>query len=101
MKIFKYTFKFFLNKYILTVLILAGWLLFFDKNDVFSQVDRHREVMKLQAESDYFRNEILRNKKEQHELQSDPALLEKFARENYFMKRDSEDVFVIVGDTVR
>jgi cell division protein FtsB len=88
------------NKYLLTVLALAGWLLFFDKNDIFSQYDRHRQVKKLEAEANYFRAEINQNKKELNELQSDPKLLEKFAREHYLMKRDSEDIFIVVRDTL-
>ena len=88
------------NKYILTLAILAAWLLFFDKNDIFSQIDRRKEVNKLEAEANYFRNEIANNKKMESELQSDPKLLEKFAREHYLMKKDDEDIFVMVEDTL-
>lgn len=89
------------NKYLITVVIMAVWLLFFDKNDIFSQYDRHQQVKKLENEANYFRSEIEQNKKELKELQSDPKQLEKFAREHYLMKKDSEDIFVIVEDTLR
>lgn len=89
------------NKYLLTVCALAVWLLFFDKNDFFSQYDRHQQVKKLETEASYFQDEISRNKRELHELQSDPKQLEKFAREHYLMKKDSEDIFVIVEDTLK
>lgn len=81
-------------------MVLAVWLFSFDKNDVFSQYDRHQQVKKLENEVAYFRSEISRNKQELKELQSDPKLLEKFAREHYLMKKDSEDIFVLVEDTL-
>lgn len=88
------------NKYLITVVVFAVWLFSFDKNDIFSQYDRHQQVKKLENEAAYFRSEINRNKQELKELQSDPKLLEKFAREHYLMKKDSEDIFVLVEDTL-
>ena len=84
----------------ITIAALATWLLFFDKNDVFSQIDRHNEVKKLEAEANYFRNEVTKNKREQAELKSNPKLLEKFAREHYLMKKDGEDIYVLVEDSL-
>lgn len=85
----------------ITITVLVVWLLFFDKNDFFSQYERREQVKKLEQEANYFRNEINRNKNEQQELQSNPKLLEKFAREHYLMKKDSEDIYVIVEDTLK
>jgi cell division protein DivIC len=93
-------FRFFKNKYVLAVLFLATWLLFFDKNDLFTQLDRRQQVKKLERERDYYTSEIERSKQEIKELQSNPRMLEKFAREHYLMKRDNEDVYIIVTDSV-
>ena len=87
------------NKYLLVVVALGVWLLFFDKNDLFSQWARRAEVKKLENDVKYYRTEIERNRKEMQELQSNPKLLEKFAREHYLMKRDNEDIFILVPDT--
>lgn len=100
MKIFKSVFSFFRNKYVITVAVLAVWLLFFDRNDVFTQYNRHKEVLKLEQEAQYFKDEIARNKKEGIELQSNPKLLEKFAREHYLMKKDNEDIYLLVADSL-
>ncbi|MGL5891408.1 MAG: FtsB family cell division protein [Bacteroidia bacterium] len=89
------------NKYLLVIAGLTIWLLFFDRNDLFTQLDRRAEVKKLESERDYFSNEIKRNQKEIQELRSNPKLLEKFAREHYLMKKDNEDIFVIVEDTTK
>jgi len=91
----------FKNKYVITIVVFAAWLLFFDKNDIFSQIERHNEVKKLEAEASYFRTEVANNRKEEEELKSDPKLLEKFAREHYLMKKDGEDIYVLVEDSLK
>ena len=84
------------NKYLLVVVGLFFWLLYFDKNDVFTQFDLIKKCNKLNSEKEYYIAEIENNKKEVVELQSNQKSLETFAREKYLMKRDNEDVFVFV-----
>ncbi len=84
------------NKYLLTIIGLSVWLCFFDRNDLFTQLEMKRKVNKLESEKQYYQNEITNNKSELVELQTNSKNLEKFAREKYLMKRDNEDVFVIV-----
>lgn len=84
------------NKYLLVIIGLFFWLLYFDKNDVFTQFDLIKKCNKLNSEKDYYIAEIENNKKEIIELQNNKESLETFAREKYLMKRDNEDVFVFV-----
>ena len=84
------------NKYFLVVVGLFFWLLYFDKNDVFTQFDLIKKCNKLNSEKEYYINEIENNKKEVIELQNNKKSLETFAREKYLMKRDNEDIFVFV-----
>jgi cell division protein FtsB len=72
--------------------------LFFDKNDVFSQMDLNKQVNKLRTEKKYFTEEIRKNNKDMMELRTNPKNLEKFARENYLMKKDNEVIYVIVPE---
>ena len=88
--------KIFKNKYFLVIIGLIVWLLYFDKNDVFTQFDLVAKCNKLNTEKDYYIAEIENNKKEIVELQTNKESLETFAREKYLMKRDNEDVFVLV-----
>ena len=88
--------KFFKNKYFLTSLAIIAWLLFFDKNDVFSQFDLMQKCKKLEKERNYYIAEIESNKSTLNELQTNKKSLETFAREKYLMKKDNEDVFVFV-----
>lgn len=85
------------NKYFLVIIGLFFWLLYFDKNDVFTQFDLIKKCNKLNSEKEYYIAEIENNKKEIFELQNNQKSLETFAREKYLMKRDNEDVFVFVN----
>lgn len=82
------------NKYFIVVVVLISWLMYFDKNDVFTQFELVQKCNKLNAEKDYYISEIEKNKREINELENNSKNLETFAREKYLMKKDSEDVFV-------
>jgi hypothetical protein len=84
------------NKYFLTSLGIVTWLLFFDKNDVFTQWDLIKKCRKLEKERSYYLSEIEMNKYLLGELRTNQKSLETFAREKYLMKKDNEDVFVFV-----
>lgn len=90
-----------LNKYFISVLAVVVWVTFFDKNDLFSQYELAQKLKALKTEEKYYQAEIEKNKSDMIELRTNPANLEKFAREKYMMKKDNEEIFVIVKDTVK
>ena len=75
------------------------WMLVFDANDLGKQADIYHKWQDLRNEKQYDLDNIEVVKKDRAELMSSPALLEKFAREKYLMKRPGEDVFVLVPAT--
>lgn len=86
------------NKYVLTLLIFIFWLLFFDRNNL---VDRYKELRKLnQFENDrvYYTERIEIDSKRLKQLRTNDRNLEKFAREQYYMKKPNEEIFVIIED---
>ncbi|MBK0381825.1 septum formation initiator family protein [Pedobacter sp. SD-b] len=87
------------NKYFLAGMAFLVWMFFFDRNDVASQYDYRTKVEKLEEEKDFYTAEIAKADKELKELTTNVNSLEKFAREKYLMKRDNEDVFVVVDST--
>jgi cell division protein FtsB len=91
----KRLFNLFRNKYFLFSLAFIVYMIFFDKNDLFSQYQYYQQVSKLKQERDFYQKETTKVNKDLDELTSDPKKLEKFARERYLMKKDNEDVFVI------
>ncbi len=85
--------------YFLTGVSFIVWMLVLDANDLGKQFDIYRKWQELRSEKKYYLDNIEIVKKERAELMSSPALLEKFAREKYLMKRPGEDVFVLVPTT--
>jgi cell division protein DivIC len=83
------------NKYLVTISAFIVWMFFFDTRDVLTQRERSRELEKLKESKAYFTSEIEKETKALEELKSDPAAIEKLAREKYFMKKDNEDLFII------
>ncbi len=83
------------NKFFIAAAAFTIWLAFLDRNNLLSQFQLQSEVNKLENQKEFFRTEIDKTKEEQRELLSSPEKLEKFAREQYLMKKDNEDLFII------
>jgi cell division protein FtsB len=77
---------------------LTIWVLFFDKNDLKTQIEFHKEVKQLEEERNYYAKENAEITRDLKELTTNLKTVEKFAREKYLMKRDNEDIFVIVEE---
>lgn len=86
------------NKYFVASVAFLIWMLFFDRNDMIAQFDYRNDVLKLKNEKEFYVKEIAQVEKNLTELTTDQLKLEKFAREKYLMKKDNEDVFVIVEE---
>ena len=71
------------------------YMLFFDTNDIPSQVKLRRQYNKLQKQHDYYSKMIEDVKFENDQLFSSKETMEKFAREEYWMKKPNEDLFII------
>ena len=89
----------FTNKYIITGIAFAVWMLFFDRNDVALQIRRVQELNKLEQNEKNMTLRIADTKKELNLLKTDPETLEKYAREKYMMKKDNEDLFIVTFDS--
>ena len=88
----------FRNKYLMAVLVFLVWLLIFDNN---SLIDRFRYLKSLhgmEEEKQYYLERIEDDSRRLNELKTDRDNLEKFAREQYLMKKENEDVFVILEE---
>ena len=87
------------NKYVLSALVFLVWILFFDRHNLLDRHKYNRELRQLESERAYYLDKIATDSKKLNELKTDDANLEKFAREQYFMKKPNEDIYLIVpGD---
>ena len=83
------------NKYFIALAVFAIVMLFLDKNDIFTQLGRRKELRGLQQSKLQYTTQIATEEKELQALKTNPAILEKYAREKYMMKRDNEELFII------
>jgi cell division protein FtsB len=88
--------KVLLNKYFLATLIFVLLIVISKNNGIIRQINQTKEINQLENQIEYYKNDIENVKKSINALRYDTAHLEKYAREKYFMKRDNEDVFVII-----
>jgi len=83
------------NKYLIAFTVFAVLLLFVDRNNMFEQLQRKQQLNELLASKKFYQGEIDKVKKNLSDLKDNPAALEKYARENYLMKKDNEDLFIV------
>jgi cell division protein FtsB len=84
------------NRYLLTIIIFFVWLLLLDSNNLISRVRELKNLRKLKSEKEYYVQRIEEDKRKLHELKTDNRNLEKFAREQYRMKKPDEDMYIIL-----
>ena len=87
-------FVFFSNIYVIVLTIFAVWMVFFDTNSLLTQMQLQKEINALKKQKKHLQKEITSDKETIKKLQ-DSAELEKFAREQYFFKKDGEEIYII------
>lgn len=89
-------YRFFWNKYVLVGTFFLIWMIFFDQNSYLMHRDLDHDISELEKDKAYFENVIVEESILLHELKTNPAETERIAREKYYMKKDSEDIFLII-----
>ena len=84
----------FKNIYVIILLAFVVWMLFLDSNSYLIHRELNKEIDKQEAEKEFYNKEIDKNNKAIKEL-SKPEGIEKLAREEYYMKRENEDIYII------
>ena len=89
-------FKILRNKWIVTSVLFLTWIIFFDENSIVSHQKNKRRLFELKQQEEYYREHIEVDNQKLEDLKAGEEKLEKFAREQYFMSKPDEDVFVVV-----
>ncbi len=87
-------FKVFTNMYVLVLTVFVIWMVFFDTNSLLIHLELRKEIKKLEKQQEFLTTEIAKDKKVLKKL-SDPEELEKFAREQYYLKKKDEEIYLI------
>ncbi len=90
--------KIIFNKYFIATVLLLCLLVFNDRNSIINRYKYKEQLQKATKENTFLKEQISNAKKESKELFSNKKNLEKFAREKYLMRRDNEDVYVIIDE---
>ena len=83
------------NYYVIALVCFLVWMVFFDKNDFITQIKLKSQLHEMRDQRDFYKEKTKQVEQERKELMENDALLEKFAREKYWMKKESEDVYII------
>jgi cell division protein FtsB len=84
------------NKYLLTLIIFIIWVLLLDSNNLVARYKEMKNLQKLKADREYYTKRIEEDRRKLYELKTDNQNLEKFAREQYRMKKPDEDLYIIL-----
>jgi cell division protein DivIC len=95
MKLLTHIPSFLKSKYLIALAAFCVIMLFLDRNDIFTQFERRKELRDLEQSKTYYTTQIASERKELEALKNNPATVEKYAREKYLMKRDNEELFII------
>lgn len=90
-----------LKKYRIQLGILLFFVIYMSFFDEYNWLRIHRDKEKLeslQEEREYLLQKIEEDRTQLHTLQTDSEALEKYAREQYLLKKDNEEVFIIQED---
>ena len=95
-------FKFLSNKYVWVLLFFTIWMLFLDNYSYFGHRVLDKQIKELEDNTNYYKEEIKKDQENIKQLKNSEQI-EKYAREKYYMKKDSEDIYIIEfeGDTIK
>ena len=91
--------KYLMNKYFITIFLFLVWMTFFDNTSWLVIRDLNREINKYEEQLDFYKNEYEKNDQFYKKLMLNKSEKEKYARENYFMKKRNEEIFILVVDS--
>ena len=84
----------FSNKYLIITVLFIIWMLFFDTNSYLIHHELNNDIKKLEKNKEEYLEEIM-NDKLFIEKMKDTSEIEKFAREQYYLKRKNEEIYLI------
>ncbi|MBP6455548.1 MAG: septum formation initiator family protein [Chitinophagaceae bacterium] len=87
----------FINRYKFYILggIFVVWVLFFAQYNIISLINQKQELNDMKEKISFLKKEIEMLESKNKSLENNPKAIERTARENYFMKKENEEVFII------
>ncbi|MDB5201972.1 MAG: Septum formation initiator [Ferruginibacter sp.] len=98
MKLLQGTLNILKNKYFIASAFFIVWMLFFDPKDWGLINARINKLEELQKSEKHLTQQIVDTRKELNLLKTNAQTIEKYAREKYYMKKDNEDLFIVISE---
>ncbi len=99
MSVLRFIWRILSNKFFLTTVAFIVWMVFFDSNNLLTRNRLQKKLDGLNLEKQFYLREISRDSTLTRQLMTDTMQLEKFARERYLMKKEKEDLFLVIDTT--
>ncbi len=96
MKLLKHIPAFLINKYLLAGAGFLVLMFFFDSKDFAFTYGQVKKLKNLQQSELHLTKQIEDTRKELDLLKTNAQTIEKYAREKYLMKKDNEDLFIVL-----
>ncbi len=96
---YKFLQKYIVTKYFVTIFLFLIWMVFFDNTSFLVVNELNNEVNRYEQQLAYYKDEYRKNDDFYKKLMNNKSEKEKFARENYFMKKPNEEIFILVVDS--
>ncbi|WP_313374554.1 septum formation initiator family protein [Chishuiella sp.] len=93
-------FKIVWNRYFILSVAFIIWMFFFDQNSFFVHRELDKQIRLLEMDEAYFQKNLNKEKEKLNELNNNPAEIERIAREQHFLKKEDEDIFIIQQEKV-
>lgn len=84
-----------INVYWLVIILFFALTFVMGDSSLYKRYTYDEKIRSLEKEIKYYQQEIEINSKKLNDLHTDKEGLERFAREEYFMKRENEDIYII------
>lgn len=95
-----FVFKFVWNRYFILTVSFAIWMIFFDQNSFFVHRELDKQIKLLEVDEQYYQEHLDKETEKLNQLNSNPAEIERIAREKHFLKKDDEDIFIIQQEKI-
>lgn len=86
------------NKYFIALILFLAWIVFFDENSFVSHAENKQRLDELNKQKEYYLDRIEDDNQKLEDLNAGKQELEKFAREQYYMSKPDEDLFIVIEE---
>jgi len=84
--------------FLIITLLFVVWMLFVDDFNVFHRLSLNKKINNLEHQKQYYQQEIKRDSALIKTLKNNPDSMERYAREKYLMKKENEDIFIVINE---